>query len=60
MGQTVHQIEDHIDNSREDLRSNLEELAQRAKSAVDWRERFRGSPGRYWQLHSAAALSWPT
>src|ERR1700757_875170 len=45
MGQTVGQIEDHIESSREDLRSNLEELGQRAKSAVDWREKFRANPG---------------
>jgi hypothetical protein len=45
MGQTVHEIEDHIEGSREDLRSNLEELSQRAKSAVDWREKFRGNAG---------------
>jgi len=44
MGQTVHQIEDYIESSREDLRSNLEELSQRVKSAVDWREKFRGNP----------------
>jgi hypothetical protein len=44
MGQTVDQIEDHIESSREDLRSNLEELGQKVKSAVDWRERFRANP----------------
>jgi len=45
MGQTVNQIEDHIESSREDLRSSLEELGQKVKSAVDWRERVRANPG---------------
>jgi hypothetical protein len=45
MDQTVDQIEDHIESSREDLRSNLEELGQKVKSAVDWREKFRANPG---------------
>ena len=45
MGPTVDQIEEHIEGSREDLRSNLEELGQKVKSAVDWRERFRSNPG---------------
>ena len=42
---TVDQIEKHIEGSREDLRSNLEELGQKVKSAVDWREKFRSNPG---------------
>jgi hypothetical protein len=45
MGQTVDQIEDEIEDSREDLRSNLAELGHKARSAVDWRERFRAHPG---------------
>jgi hypothetical protein len=45
MGQTVDQIEDQIEGSRGDLRSNLEELGQKVKSAVDWREKFRANPG---------------
>jgi hypothetical protein len=45
MGPSVDQIEAHIETRREDLRSNLEELGQKAKSAVDWRERFRANPG---------------
>lgn len=45
MGQTIDEIESHIYKTREDLRSNLEELEGRVKSAVDWRERFRRNPG---------------
>src|SRR5690242_17547399 len=44
MGQTSDEIESHIRSTREDLRSNLEELEGRVKSAVDWRERFRRNP----------------
>jgi hypothetical protein len=45
MAQTSDEIESQIRNTREDLRSNLEELEGRVKSAVDWRERFRRNPG---------------
>jgi hypothetical protein len=45
MGQRVDQIEDHIQSSREDLRSNLEELGAKVKSAVDWRQKFQANPG---------------
>lgn len=45
MGQTAGQIEEHLKGSRENLRSNLEELGQKVKTAVDWRERFRSNPG---------------
>jgi hypothetical protein len=44
MGQTSDEIESHISNTREDLRTNLDELEGRVKSAVDWRERFRRNP----------------
>ncbi len=45
MDQTVDQIESQIEDSREDLRSNLDQLGQTVKSAVDWRQKFRSSPG---------------
>lgn len=45
MGQTAEQIEEHLKGSRENLRSNLEELGQKVQTAVDWRERFRSNPG---------------
>jgi len=45
MGRTVGQIEQQIEGSREDLRSNLAELGQKFKSAVDWRAKFRSNPG---------------
>lgn len=45
MGQTSDQIETHIENKREDLKSNLQELEGRVKSATDWRHYFKQYPG---------------
>jgi hypothetical protein len=44
MGQTPHQIAAHIENTRDDLGSNLQELEQRVKSVTDWKEQFRARP----------------
>jgi hypothetical protein len=44
MGQTTDQIETHIEQEREDLGSNLEELEQKVKSVTDWREQFKKNP----------------
>jgi hypothetical protein len=44
MGETTRQIETHIDNAREDLGSNLQELEQKVKSVTDWRQQFRNNP----------------
>jgi ABC-type Zn2+ transport system substrate-binding protein/surface adhesin len=59
MGETKDQIENQIEDAREDLGSNLQELERKVKSVTDWkyllcqeshdyyRGRFRrgGSPG---------------
>jgi hypothetical protein len=45
MGQTTDQIESHIENKREDLKSNLQELESRVKSATDWRHYFHNHTG---------------
>jgi hypothetical protein len=45
MGQTTDQIASGIDQTREALKSNLEELESRVKSAADWRSYFRKHPG---------------
>lgn len=45
MGQTSDQIENQIETRREDLRSNLEELEDKVKSATDWRQQFRNNTG---------------
>jgi F0F1-type ATP synthase assembly protein I len=45
MGQTTDQIADEIDRTRDDLKSNLEELEMRVKSMADWRDQFRKHTG---------------
>jgi hypothetical protein len=45
MGQATDQIVNDIDQTREDLRSNLEELETRVKNAADWRAHFDKHPG---------------
>ncbi len=45
MGETTDQIAIEIDQTRDDLKSNLEELETRAKAAADWRSHFRRHPG---------------
>ena len=41
MGETTDQIEHHIEMKRQELQSNIKELAQRVQSATDWRQQFR-------------------
>lgn len=45
MGQTASQIENRIEEKRENLGDNLRELESRVKSATDWRYQFRSHPG---------------
>ena len=45
MGKTTHEIANDIDQTRSDLKSNLEELETRVKEATDWRAHFRKRPG---------------
>ena len=44
MDETAHQIEAHIDRTRERLGSNLKELEDKVEAATDWREHFRERP----------------
>ena len=44
MAEKVHEIEAHIDRTRERLGSNLKELEQKVDAATDWREQFRARP----------------
>ena len=44
MGQTTHQIEAHIENTREDLGSNLHELERKVKGVTDWKQHFQTKP----------------
>jgi len=45
MGEATDQIANVIDRTREDLKSNLEELETRVKEVADWRSHFRKNPG---------------
>jgi len=45
MGETTQQIENHLQDTREDLKSNIQELESRVKSAADWRQQFERHPG---------------
>jgi hypothetical protein len=45
MGQRTDQIENQIETKREDLKSNLEELQTRVKTATDWRHYFAEHTG---------------
>jgi hypothetical protein len=44
MGQTTHQIEAHIEDTRDDLSSNLHELERKVKSVTDWKQHFQSNP----------------
>jgi hypothetical protein len=45
MGQTTDQIESQIEIKRQELKSNLQELEARVKSATDWRRYFKEHTG---------------
>ena len=44
MGQTTYQIEAHIEYTRENLGSNLNELERKVKSVTDWKQHFQTKP----------------
>lgn len=52
MDETAHEIEAHIDRTRERLGSHFRELEDRVDAATDWREQFRQRP----QLFLGAAV----
>lgn len=45
MGERSNEIELQIREKRNELSENLNELEQKVKSAMDWREQFRQHPG---------------
>jgi hypothetical protein len=47
MSETTGEIQAHIRDAREDLNANLNELGEKVKSATDWRQHFRKSPGMF-------------
>lgn len=44
MSEETEDIEGDIEDEREELRSNLEELGDRVRSVADWRQQFRHRP----------------
>ena len=44
MGDTTHQIESHIEKTRNDLGANLQELELKVGEITDWRYQFRNHP----------------
>ena len=44
MGETADQIEAHIENTRDNLGSNLNELQRKVKSVTDWKHHFQTNP----------------
>ena len=45
MGETSDQIERHIQQTRNDLSENFNELEEKVRTAVDWRAQFEERPG---------------
>jgi hypothetical protein len=56
MGETASQIENHIEETREDLGSNLHELEERVKRATDWRLQFKNNPSLFLAVAFGAGL----
>jgi len=44
MGDTTHQIESHIERTRDALGANLHELERKVGEITDWRHHFRNRP----------------
>jgi len=44
MGETKDQIENQIDDARQDLGANLQELERKVKSVTDWKHYYAKSP----------------
>jgi hypothetical protein len=45
MGETTGQIERHIQETRDDLGENFNQLQEKVKTAMDWRAQFDQRPG---------------
>src|SRR5689334_1411262 len=44
MDKTARQIETHIERTRDELGSNLQELEYRVRAATDWKQQFQKHP----------------
>jgi hypothetical protein len=56
MDRATDRIEQHLYHERQALRSNLQELEDRVRSAVDWRRQFRGNTLAFLGLAFGCAL----
>jgi hypothetical protein len=56
MDETSHQIERHIEQTRNDLDDDLNELGDKVKKAVDWRAQFEERPGTMLGLAFAGGI----
>ena len=56
MDETSHQIERHIQQTRNDLEDNLNELGDKVKKAVDWRAQVEERPGTMLGLAFAGGM----
>jgi hypothetical protein len=56
MDETSDQIERHIQETRNDLDDNLNELGDKVKKAVDWRAQFEERPGTMLGLAFAGGI----
>jgi hypothetical protein len=56
MNETSHQIERHIQQTRNDLEDNLNELGDKVKKAVDWRAQVEERPGTMLSLAFAGGM----
>jgi hypothetical protein len=45
MGETSYQIERHINEKRDNLGDNLDELEEKVRNAMDWRAQVQTRPG---------------
>ena len=47
MSETTGEIQGHIRDTQEHLKANIQELEQKVKSSIDWRQHFDKSPGMF-------------
>jgi hypothetical protein len=56
MDRATDRLEQHLQDERRALRSNLEELEDRVRSAVDWRRQFRSNMAAFLGLALGGGL----
>jgi len=56
MDRATDDIEQHLEDERQALRSNLEELEDRVRSALDWRRQFRSNTRAFLGIALGAGL----